>query len=84
MMRGVLTVLAFVSVVAFPWPLSVLLALLAAGFEPLVPLAVGLFADTLYYAPSAEAIPVFTLGGAVVTILALLVRSQLRTGIIKE
>jgi hypothetical protein len=82
MMRGILTLSTFISVVLFPWPFSVLLALVASGVEPLVPLAVGIFADTLYYTPQAGAVPLFTLYGAVATALALLVRSQLKTGII--
>ncbi len=84
MMRGILTALTFISTVLFPWPLTVLLALSVSFFEPLVPLATGLFADTLYYAPSVETLPLFTLYGAVATTIALFVRSRLRTGIIKE
>lgn len=83
MMRGALTFFAFVSVIFFPWPFTALLALVAAFTEPLVPLAVGLFADTLYYVPSAHAWPLLTLGGAVVTIIAVLVRSRLRAGTIR-
>ena len=81
-MRGILTLSTFISVVFFPWPLSVLLALVASGVEPLVPLAVGIFADTLYYTPQAGGVPLFTLYGAVATVLALFVRSQLKTSII--
>ena len=53
MMRGILTSLTFISTVLFPWPLTVLLALAISLFEPLVPLAAGLFADTLYHAPQS-------------------------------
>jgi hypothetical protein len=77
MMRGALTLSTFVSIVFFPWPLSALLALAASFFEPLVPLAAGIFFDTLYYAPSAHGLPLFTVCGAVVTAIAFLVRSQL-------
>jgi hypothetical protein len=52
-----LTIAAFVSAVLFPWPLTALLSVGAAYFEPLVPLAVGIFADTLYYAPQASRFP---------------------------
>jgi hypothetical protein len=82
--NGILTVSSFISVVLFPWPLSALLALVAAFFEPLVPVAAGLFADTLYYAPQAGAWPVFTLYGLVVSSVIVLVRSRLSTGIIGE
>lgn len=84
MMRGMLTLFTFVSVIFFPWSLTALLALTASFVEPLVPLAIGIFADTLYYAPSVDTLPFFTLYGAVVTAIALLVRSRLMTGIIKE
>lgn len=82
MMTGLLTLLAFVSTVLFPWPLTVLLTLGIAVFEPLVPLAIGIFADTLYYSPQAGVLPWFTICGALVTILAFFVRSRLKTSII--
>lgn len=83
MMRGTFTIVSLVSVIFFPWPLTALLALVAAFIEPLAPLAVGLFADTLYYAPSTGALPFFTLVGAVATTIALLVRSRLRASTIR-
>ncbi|MEK7554024.1 MAG: hypothetical protein AAB517_01510 [Patescibacteria group bacterium] len=84
MMRGTLTILTFVSTVLFPWSLTALLALVASAFEPLVPLAIGIFADTLYYAPFSGALPVFSLYGALATTLAFFVRSRLKTSIIRE
>ncbi|MDE1919540.1 MAG: hypothetical protein KGH56_02450 [Patescibacteria group bacterium] len=84
MMRGLLTLLTLVSVVFFPWPLAALLAILSASLEPLVPLAAGLLADTLYYAPQAQAFPVFTLYGLLCTIIAFFVRSRFRTSIMRE
>jgi hypothetical protein len=80
MMRGILTLATFVSVVLFPWPLTALLALASAFLEPLVPFAVGIFADTLYYSPQVALLPLFTLYGAVTTVVALFVRSRLSTG----
>jgi len=77
MMRGPLAIIAFISVIIFPWPFTAVLALASAFVEPLVPLAVGLFADTLYYIPHAG-YPYFTLWGAVVTTIALVVQSRLR------
>lgn len=84
MMRGVLSFAILASVICFPWPLAALSALAFAIVEPLVPLATGVFADTLYYAPSAHSLPLFALGGAAVTLVALFVRSRLRTGIMGE
>lgn len=83
MMRGLLTIGTFVSAILFPWPLTALLALAAGFSEPLVPLAAGLFADTLYFTPQAEAFPVFTLAGLLLSIGVVFVRSRLRAGIIR-
>lgn len=80
MMRGTLTILTFISTVFFPWPLTAVLALGASLLDPLVPLAAGLFADTLYYAPHAGTLPMFTLYGALATALVFFVRSRLKTG----
>lgn len=78
MTSRILTFASFVSAIFFPWPLSAVLALFAARAEPLTPLAVGIFADTLYYAPSSGGLPLFSLGGALVTLAALFLRSRLR------
>ncbi len=84
MIRGTLAVIAFISTVLFPWPLTALIALSGAALEPLIPLSIGLFADTLYYEPLSGALPVFTFYGALATALAFIVRSRLKTGIIGE
>ena len=83
-MRGALTILTFVSVVFLPWPLTAILAIFASVFEPLVPLAVGLFADTLYYAPQTEVLPLFTFAGALLTAVAFFVRNRLKTGPVRD
>ena len=82
MMRGALVVAALASVLFFPWPVAALLALAGALLSPWLPLAVGLFADTLYFTPHAGAVPLATLLGALATAVALFVRSRLATGII--
>ena len=82
MMRGVITLATFLSVLFFPWPITALLALGGAIIEPLLPLAAGIFADTLYYAPHAYALPVFSFFGALATACVFFVRSRLATGII--
>jgi hypothetical protein len=84
MMRGFLTFIIFVSIIFFPWPLAAVLGLVSSFFIPLLPLAAGLFADTLYYTPSATVVPLFTLYGALVTGIALFVRSQLGAGIMRK
>jgi len=82
MMRGMFTLATLASVIFFPWPFSAVLAFASASLEPLVPLAAGLLADTLYYTPYAGALPVFTFYGAVVSIVAVFVRSRMRAGTI--
>ncbi len=81
MIRGIVTVATFISTVLFPWPVATVLALGGALLEPLLPLAAGIFVDTLYYVPHAGALPIFSLFGALVTILAFFVRSRLAIGI---
>lgn len=81
--NGILTISACISTVLFPWPLTVLLAVAASFGEPLVPLAVGIFADTLYYAPQSGSFPLLTFYGLIVSILAVLVRRQLRSSIMR-
>ncbi len=76
--NGILTITTFISVILFPWPLTVLLALITSLYEPLVPLAVGLFADTLFYVPQAGRFPICTLLGFLTSVMAVFVRRQLR------
>lgn len=78
------TIAALVAVIGSPWPLAVLLALALALFEPLIPFVAGAFADMLYYAPHAGAVPLGTLCGALATGIAFFVRSRLKTSIIGE
>jgi len=80
---GLFTLFIFISVIFFPWPLTAVMTLASSFSIPLLPLAVGLFADTLYYTPQAG-LPLFTLYGAIVTGVALFVRSRLVAGIMGE
>lgn len=82
MMRGLFSFISFISVVFFPWQLTVILALVTAFYEPLMPFAIGIIADTLYYAPHTHTLPLATIFGALLTLGMYLVRSRLSTGII--
>ena len=84
MMQGILTVFTFMSAMLFPWPFTVALAFVSSFTEPLVPLAVGIFADTLYYAPHAYTLPLFTICGAILTSIMLFVRGRLRPSPIRD
>lgn len=83
-MRGWLVCMSLFSALFFPWPFTTFVAVLCVGYEPFIPLATGLFIDTLYYTPSLGVPPFATLCGACVTGIALFVRSRLRTGIMDE
>jgi hypothetical protein len=80
MIRPIISTSALISLIFFPWFFTVVLALGAAFFEPLVPLGIGLLADTLYYGPESYSIPLYTLLGAVVSGIAAFVRTRLRPG----
>lgn len=82
MMRAVLTIATLLSVVFFPWKFAAALALIVAIMEPLVPLSAGILADVLYYAPQAHTAPLFTVYGAVCTVIALALRNRIRASII--
>lgn len=84
MIRPTFTVLAFISVILFPWPLTVILVLGSSFFIPLLPLAIGIFADTMYYSASVFSFPLFTVLGVVVTGIVFLVRSRLQTSTMKK
>ncbi len=82
-MRGILTFFTLTSVIFFPWPFAATFAVVLAFTEPLIPLAVGIFADTLYYTPHTNTLPLFTLYGAAMTGIAFIVRSRLRASIMR-
>lgn len=84
MMRLSLALLtaATLSLLFFPWPLTATLVALVALFIPAAPLALGLIADALYWAPGLYVLPLATTAGVLTTILALFVRSRLSPGII--
>jgi len=71
---------AFVSVIFLPWLVTACIAVVLAAFDPLVPIALGIFADALYM-PYGSFLPVSTLLGAGVAIVAFFVRSRLKTSI---
>lgn len=74
---------AFISVIFLPWLVTACLAVALAAFEPLVPIAIGIFADALYM-PYGSFLPISTLLGAGVALVAFLVRSQLKTSPLRD
>lgn len=78
-MTGIaLTIAALASAFLFPWPFTALIALAAAFWEPLVPLAAGILLDALYWTPAVHAWPYGTLAGAIASLGAFFLRSRLR------
>ena len=80
-MRGISILFVFVSVIFFPWMFTVVIAIISSFFLPLLPIAAGIFADTLYY---TTGVPIFSLGGAFVTVAAFIVRSRLSASIMRR
>lgn len=83
-MRPVLTFFAFVSAILFPWQITAIFVVALSFFVPLLPLAVGIFADTLYYTSRASVLPWFTLLGTALTIITIFVRSRLQASTIQK
>ena len=82
-MRVILTLFIFISVIFFPWPLTAVVTIISSLYLPFLPFAIGIFADTLYYTPQTSFIPFLTIFGAIMTCAAILVRSRLKTSIIR-
>lgn len=75
MIRALISLLPFIALVLFPWWVAAAAAIFAAFAAPVVPLLTGIFADMLYAAPYAAAVPfLYTLLGAGVSVAAFLIR----------
>lgn len=86
MIRSVLVLAAgAASLLWFPWPLTLLIALGAALVEPLAPLFFGLLADALYYAPlpSGSPLPLYSFLGLALVPLLYGVRARLLASIMR-
>lgn len=78
---GIFALASCVGLLFFPWGLTAAFTLLATIWEPLMPLAVGILADALYYTP--HHVPLFTLMGALGTLFAYIVHRSVKTSIIR-
>lgn len=78
-MKRLLPLLALVSLITFPWPYTVLLTLAGTFFMPYLPALIGISTDVLYAVPHAV-VPLWSLVGIMATVVALFVRSRLKTG----
>ncbi len=82
MIRIILIAAAFLSPFLFPYPATLILALVASLLLPPVGIMIGLLVDALYYTSGASWLPVGILTGAVLTLLGILVRRFVKTRII--
>jgi hypothetical protein len=80
---GTATIFILFSTVMLPWIFTSIIALFLASLEPLIPFAIGIIFDILYFAPGSSAFPLFTLCGLVATGVAFFVRERLRASIIR-
>ena len=73
--------LALASPLLFPLGITIILAGVGAIVTPLLPLAVGLIFDALYWHGSASWLPWASLVGALLSIVAFFVHRYVRTSI---
>ncbi len=83
MMRVVIPILTLFALFFVPALLSVLLIATSALVLPFSALALGVFADVLYFSPHPGALPLWSIGGLCATILALLVHRFVKTRIME-
>jgi hypothetical protein len=74
MIRVVIIIVACISLFWLPWPLSIVLLVLAAVYDPLAATGLGLLADVLYFAHGVYGFPYMTVLGIVIACIALFVR----------
>ena len=83
MMRAMPTILALIALFVFPWQVSFVAVFIAALFMPVAGIALGIIGDIVYYVPGASFVPYFTLLGALVTAVSILVHRFVKTRIIE-
>ncbi len=73
-LRSICIASAFFSPFFFPYPLTLLLSLIASAFVPWIAVVVGIMQDALFMIPYEGRIPTATLLGAGASVVALVVR----------
>ncbi|HYD93614.1 MAG TPA: hypothetical protein VEB18_04160 [Candidatus Paceibacterota bacterium] len=82
MIRWIVVVLALVSPLLFPYPVTLALSFAGALFVPIIGLLAGVFTDVLYYAPHPGIYPLATIAGAGISLIAFFVRRFIKARII--
>lgn len=82
MIRAALVILAVISVFCFPYPATIVLSFVASLFLPATGFVLGALVDVLYFAPGASWLPLATVTGATISVVAFLVRRLVKARII--
>ncbi len=83
MMRGMVPVVALLSLFIFPWQVSLVCVFVAALFVPPAGLALGIIADLVYYTPGSAFVPYFSVFGLASFGISLLVQRFVKTRIME-
>jgi hypothetical protein len=83
MIRLCIAVCALFSPILFPFWFSVGIVGVASFFSPSVPLAVGLFADAVYYVPGVYGFPLYSVVGGMLTVSLIFIHRFVKTSIIQ-
>ena len=81
-MKGVLVVAALLSPFLFPFAVTLVLVAAASIVFPPIALISGIVTDLAYYTPGASFLPVASISGLLISVVALFVRRFLKARII--
>jgi len=74
----------FFSPFFFPYPFTLVLSFAASLFVPFVGILIGILTDVLYFVPHVDHIPLASLLGALVSVVAFFVRRFLKARIMGQ
>ncbi|MDB5265120.1 MAG: hypothetical protein JWN64_691 [Parcubacteria group bacterium] len=81
MLRVSLIAFALLSAFFFPWPVTLIVTLVASYFMPPVALGIGVLCDLLYFVPGPGQYPMATILGVVGLVFMFLVQGFVKTRI---
>ena len=84
MMKAAGIALVFFAPFFFPLSFSIVVVCIGTMFSPVVPLVAGLVIDALYYSGGGFPFPLFTLGGALASLVAYGVHRFIQTSIMRS
>ena len=83
MIHFALLILTLTAPLLFPIGVTIFIALAAAVFSPLFPLAAGVMLDALYFSPGSYPVPLYSLLGGAATIAAYFVHRFVEASIMR-